>query len=415
MTILISNALQFRGLLPQCDHLLHQGADPFRAPWLPGHLSRCAFYWLLCRLDRLHTRLAAQSADDVPVYNWPLKTSRAFLQRDTFDFQSAEEFLLLVEHFLDTLPNAWYAYLTVEFMFRETMMPIREYLIPEQYFPFVTKVFTKICDCARKLNREQLCDKNRLQGLRDVYPSRLLGLLHKSVLVQNQFMPLRQRIQATADSLYFLLQETNQMLDMLLFINPVFSSTRMHIESHSQLSKLFSLTVKTVYFTAGYGYILGLERVDKVLSALVLLIKQSLAALRTTLEMRLFGSKFARRVRKAITLDRQCQRPIRGAQNFFEFIKSLERETNAEEPPWRMRLEATLNSVYVPTIENIRAAHPQLQEEDLGDLSSYRISRGLLVQVPHGPENFPTQNLNGFSVAVHNRYNGKTIKLKIFS
>ena len=185
-----------------------------------------------------------------------MKSSRAFLEKQNFDFQYAHDFLILVYNFLDMLPNERDSLLNVISITKDN--PYRYYhsLIPELYFPFVSMVVTKICRCARALDRQNPSDSDLLQSLRDVYPRRLLVLLHRTVLVQNQFMAHSERIQDSVDSLIFLLQQTNRLLDMLLLINPLNYSTRETLDSDSDLSKLFSFTLKTVYFTAGYGSVL---------------------------------------------------------------------------------------------------------------------------------------------------------------
>ncbi len=399
----------FRVLLPLCESVLERGADPFRVQQRRGGPSRSAFERLLCGLQRLKTQRTAATADSLSVSNWPLCEESSFLQKQTFDSQSAAAFPLLVDRFLQRLPNNKNSFSTVAEMFRESLPALKQNLIPSQCFPFVSMLVTKICSLARHLNREKREENEALQAIRDVFPRRLLELLQRTVPVLSQSLAPNQsnshshspspsqshRTQTILESgawLLSLLRETNGMVDSILSIGPLHPATRESesLCSHCDLSALFTLTVRTVFFTAGYGSLLGHWKTRELYTELATLIVQTLSALRTREEMSRFGSEFAQRVRTAISMSQNGRDPRRGSESFFAFIQNLEQAANRPLNRSDLKDEEILNSVPFPTDETLCAAQPQLSAQDSHSLVWYRVARGMPPHLPNLPEQFPS-------------------------
>ncbi len=271
---LISAPRLSRDVVERSDSLIAEGADPFRTMETRFGRAKSAFDRLLCRFDRLQIRQRTHSADSQMLSNWPLCQTNTVLFRQTVDIRDTDDFVTLVEHFLAVLPEESRSLEVLDFFFHENLPAIQQNLIPEQCFPFISNVFRKMCSLARNLNRQNPEENSMLQNMRDVFPRMLLELLHRTVLVQNRFVPHSQRIRDSADSLHSLLFQTNLILRSVLTINPLNSATRETLDNQSRLSKLFSITVRTVYFTAGYASVLGIVRRSTLFSDLVLLVRK---------------------------------------------------------------------------------------------------------------------------------------------
>ena len=417
---LLSNAQLFTGLLPQCEQLLIQKADPLRRGLSDGVLQRSAFESLLVGLRTMQNPANLWSAATLSFLNWPLDEQNAILDSRGFHSPTAVEFISLLDRVLDSLPDSSDSFRTVSQMCTENHAAILQNLVPHECFPLVSNGVKKICSLARKLNREIAAENDALQTVRDRYPKLILQLLQKTVLVMDPQSHQLEKIQNTVDSLSFLLEQTNRILDSILSINPLYPPIDElnpllpeKLDVHRDLSELFTFTVRTIYFTAAYGYVLDAERLNRLNSELATLIVRTFSTLRNRFEIHQFGGEFAEKVRREISIGRQGQIIRPGTLTFFTYLQKLEYAAT-HSSQHQIALENSLNGIPFATDDDFLHDRFLLKPKWNTDLLRFRLTRFLPTTFEFFPENFPEHRQNPVQVPLHNPYRSERLLLHRF-
>ena len=241
------------------------------------------------------------------------------------------------------------------------------------------------------MNRRNYDQNHLLQHLRDHLPNFVLSFLENVVVVLRQPKSQLEKINKSAIHLIRLFNQTNNIIKTLLKMNPFPLRTRTSLDFHTDLEPLYCLTVKTVYFLAGYGAVLERWETNMLLRKLAVLIAVSLKSLRNYSEMCFFGKEFATRVRNAICVNQDGLNPISGARRFFDYILQLAHVLQQPRKLQNICLEVLLGNLPFPSDENIENFQGPIPSSLCRTLMEFRFTGGLPVLVdPDLLEQFST-------------------------
>ncbi len=165
------------------------------------------------------------------------------------------------------------------------------------------------------------------------------------------------------------------------------------------LDPLFKLTVKTAYFIAGYGGVLGIKRVNRLWAQLALLIVRTLTTVPTRKEMLLVARDFAQNVLKALV----CHTAegdsflLEGVERFRRYLLDLQEFLDRTEiSPFSLipiAFEEIVNAISFPTDDAINSLSRSIPPSFCETIATVRSTRWLPFRIDGQiPDNFPEQH-----------------------
>ena len=384
----------------QCENLLTADANPFaERQFIPPQRTN-AFKELISGLNKLSVQIGGSSAALLNIRNWPLNDRFAIYPANIYRKGDTANFLKLVNLFLDWLPNGRQSMERILDALEATENTLDGCVFHRKLLNLATRALEKMQLCAQTMQPLNEADNILLDRLRNFFPRWLLHLMNSVLFVMDNLFTPQQILQQSAVDLKLLLRQANSCLNTLHCFPALLEQSRdlILLGVVSQLDLLFDFTVKTVYFVACYGTILGDRASDSLLSQLVMLVVRTFASYRNYEDICESGTDFARTVHNGLRRHLGGQVvAIQGGERFFSFIQTLQTSLTNRRSFQNRRLEHQFSRVDSPRDENIRAQQQPngpLTARECSALIRFRDSRGLPLRLPAGVHNTYPQNQN---------------------